>query len=151
MRRPSRLFVGILVAILSLIATPIIVWQMFWIHERILWPNPSNPLSASGVADFVADHFSFTQKSKQSPNRPPIYIDIDSWLAHPTVVVYTITDRQQQDKILDLVRQYKEQHGVGTIAIKFYREENWNYRTNQYGEGGCSRGPEELLRSEKFK
>ncbi len=151
MKRPSRLFVGILIAILSLIAAPIILWQIFWIHERILWPNPSNPLSASGIGDFVAEHFSFAEKSKQSPNRPPIYLNIDSWLAHPTVVVYTITDRQQQDKILDLVRQYKERNGVGTVAIKFYREENWNCRTNRPGDVFCSRGAEELLRSEKFR
>lgn len=148
-RLPVRL--GLLLPVLGLVAAPWVLWQLFWIAERISWPNPSDPIRAAGTASFVADHFSFTQKSKTYPDRPPIYNNIDPWLLHPTVVVYTITDREQQDRIIDLVRQYKEREGLGTILVKFYREENWTTRKTRDGGEAGSRGEEELLRTEKLR
>ena len=148
-RLPVR--VGFLLLVLGLVASPYVLWQSFWIAERISWPNLSDPIEAAGIASFVADHFSFTQKSKTRPDRPPIYNNIDPWLVHPSVVVYTITDRPQQDRILDLVRQYKEKEGLGTIVVKFYREENWTTWENKDGSGGGHRGEEELLRTEKLR
>jgi hypothetical protein len=120
------------------------------ITEHILW-KPGVPVKTAGVAKFVADRFTFTEKSKSMPGSPPISFLMDSWLGHVTLVVYTITDRKQQDQILDLVRQYRQQPGVGTILVKFYREENW--RTWEYtnGGGGGARGPEELLRTERVR
>ncbi|MGO9244758.1 MAG: hypothetical protein ACLP0A_10335 [Verrucomicrobiia bacterium] len=115
------------------------------IRERVLWPVPSDRKKAGGIPEFVADHFSFTQKSTWRTNLPPIYIDMSSWLAHPTVVVYTITDKQQQDKILTLVQRYKEQEGLGTILVEFYREEHWT------PSGRPPNRPENLLRSERLR
>lgn len=111
----------------------------------MLWPVSSDKQKAGRTAEFVADHFLFTQKSTWRTNLPPIYTNIDPWLGHPTVVVYTITDRRQQEQILALVRQYKEQEGLGTILVEFYGVEKWT------PSGRPPDRPENLLRSERLR
>jgi hypothetical protein len=117
------------------------------------WHNePSYHGNPFGIVKFVTDHFTFTEKSKSVPKSPPIFCNVSSMgPLHPTIIVYTITDKQQQDQILDLIRQYKERDRLDALVIEFYREENWNCTTNAVGTIGCSRGPEELLRTEKFR
>jgi len=117
-------------------------------------PSGQDREEAGGVRHYVADHFPFAEKSKSMPDEPPIFCNPGGGggLLGPrphTLIVYSVTDKDQQDSILDLVRQYRKQKKLRPVIVKFYRAENWTTRaTSDGGELGF-RGEEELLRSEK--
>ena len=96
------------------------------------WPaTGQDGEEAAGISRYVADHFSFPELSKSMPNRPPVF-------GHPgggggllglrphTLIVYSVTDRHQQDTILDLVRQYRQQKKLRRlpVACKYRRIQN---------------------------
>ncbi len=67
-----------------------------------------------------------------------------------TLIVYSVADTHQQDRILDLVREYRKQKELRPIIVKFYRAENWTTRATTDGGQLGFRGQEELLRSEEI-
>jgi hypothetical protein len=119
-------------------------------------PSGEDAEEAAGISYYVADHYAFTEKSKSAPGKSPVFCNAGGGggLLGPrphTLIVYSVTDKQQQDRILDLVRRYREQKRLRSVVVKFYRAENWTTRaTSDGGELGF-RGEEELLRSEKVR
>jgi hypothetical protein len=119
-------------------------------------PGASDATEASDVVDFVKSHFSFTEKSKPMPSSWPIYCRAGPrgllGTSPHTIIVYTVTDKQRQDEILDLVRQYQKERRLRSIMVNFYRDENWIRVASPDGEtSGGHRGKEFLIRSEKLK
>ena len=67
-----------------------------------------------------------------------------------TIIIWGITNKVNQDQVLDILQEYKRKEKSRTIVLEFYRQENFVYRKTQYGRGG-TRGPEELIRRERIR
>lgn len=121
-------------------------------------PTASDAGEAGAIARYVADHFVFAEKSKSRPDGSPVFCSPGGGggIFGPTphrVIVYTVTDKQRQDEILDLLRQYQKERSLRRpIVVNFYRDENWITWVSQDGkESGGHREKEELIRTEKLK
>ena len=65
------------------------------------------------------------------------------------VKIYSVTETNAQNEILELIRNYRIEAGLRPVNVTFYREENITLRTNGSLVSG-SRGKEEVLRSGKI-
>lgn len=118
-------------------------------------PSGPDAEEALGLRNYVAEHFAFSERSKSVPDKEPVFCNPGAGgnflTRRPhTLIVYSITEKPQQDRILDLVRQYRKEKRLRSVVVRFYRAENWTTQTTlDGGEVGC-KGAEELLRSERL-
>lgn len=108
------------------------------------------------IAKYVADHYEFAATSKVVPGRKPVFPSPSGRLlwfipSPHGVKIYSVTDTNAQNEILELIQNYRTETGLRPVNVTFYREENWTVRTNYDGSMvGGSRGKEEILRSVKL-
>jgi hypothetical protein len=158
MTRRRKITILILVAVVFTVAVTgytkrgVIGWvAVAYLHGI---PRASEADEASGIARFVADNYHFVDKSRPMPDRPPIFCRPGGtgFLGQTphTVVVYTITNRVEQEKIITLISEYRAQKNLRHVRVQFYREENWRTWVSKDGSRGGSRGKEDLIRTERF-
>jgi hypothetical protein len=109
---------------------------------------------ARDITDYISNNYSFSHGSIFESKSAPI-----SCLAGRTIYIYRephvikvcyITESEQQEKIIDLVKDYKNKNKMRSIIIKFYEKEY--RRVTPVGRGEVvSSGVEGLLREVKIK
>jgi hypothetical protein len=121
-------------------------------------PSGADAEEAHALVGYLDDHFVFPEKSKVAPKQSPVFCSPGSGggiIFGPVphhIFVYTITDKQHQDEILDLLRHYQKEKELRPIVVDFYRAENWVVCVSPNGwTNGGHREQEELIRSEKLK
>jgi hypothetical protein len=131
-------------------------WSLFMGSLPIVFSQDAK--EAGGIVKHVADHYDFYATSKVAPERKPVFctpgarrFGAGRMLFGPVphrIEIYSITETNAQNEILDLIRGYRSKMGLRPVRVVFYREENWTVHTNNDGSvAGGSRGKEEVLRS----
>jgi len=149
-----------LIVLLAIVAVATVAYVnryvVGWVAGAYLCGIPcgSEAEEAGKLVESVAENYHFAEKSKSMPERPPIFCrpggtGLIGQTPH-TVIVYTITDKTEQDKIIKLIASYKNQKNLRHISVQFYKEENWTTRVCKDGSRGGSRGKEELIRKERL-
>jgi len=109
--------------------------------------------ASARIAQYVADHYEFAARSKVVPDRKPIFPSPSGRLlwfipSPHGVKIYSVTETNAQNEILELIRNYRIEAGLRPVNVTFYREENFTFSTNHDGSAvSGSRGEEEVLRS----
>jgi hypothetical protein len=117
-----------------------------------LFPTDHETATARGISDYVAAHYSFSEKLKSDPKQSSFFCMAGTTqLFGPTpyyLEVYSVTNKEQQDALIKVVREYKAQKEMRTIIIRFYPEENWTVTKFPDGSAGGFRGKEKWMRKE---
>lgn len=108
----------------------------------------------SNIAEFVNQNFNIMANSKSVSDKPAIFYSpggtgILGQTPH-TIIVYTVTDKIEQDKIIELISDYRTKKNLRHIRIQFYREENWRSWINKDSRQCSERLKEELIRTERL-
>ena len=99
---------------------------------------------ASDIVKYLIKNYTFASQSISNPNNPPVSTDFGRY---PTIVVYTIVEPKEQDKVIRIVKQYMENNNIKTVSVKFYKSENWIEKKDSSGNViGGMRGEERLIR-----
>ncbi|MBU1735845.1 MAG: hypothetical protein KJ692_11465 [Verrucomicrobia bacterium] len=114
-------------------------------------PCASEAEEAGDVVQCVVTNYHFAEKSKSMPEKPPIFCrpggtGISGQTPH-VIIVYSVTDKDEQDKIVDLIAAYRARRQLRHIVVYFYKEENWTTRVSKDGSRGGGRGEEQLIRT----
>ncbi len=62
------------------------------------------------------------------------------------VFVYGVTDKAEQQRVLDAVAEHFRQAHTHPVQVTFYEKENWSVRKLENGRTLGSRGPQKLIR-----
>ncbi len=111
------------------------------------FPTGRDAQESGQLCHYVIDNYPFKTYSVSSPNniRPVFCRPAPEGDPH-TLIVYDITNENEQNKIIELVRKYINDNKIRPIVIKFFEKENW------IGDKrGGYRGPEKLIRKIKVK
>lgn len=108
-------------------------------------PTPKDRQDADVVVDVIKGAHKFTHKSVSQPGYEPVFVTPGSRLliVQPIVVsVYDVTSRDNQNKIVDAVRNLVVRRLLMPVEISFIDHENWIVD----GPNSGHRGPETQLR-----
>jgi len=108
------------------------------------YPSEKDYSEATELRDEISKKDPPAQRSSVRPGDVPIFVTAGSRqiLTNPTeLVIYYITDRAQQDRIVEDARLFRAEHNSLPIEIQFIESENWIV-TGNMGD----RGPETQLR-----
>jgi hypothetical protein len=115
----------------------------------------SDAEEAHGIAEYVGGHFTFSERLESDPERAPVFCKPGSrGLFTPTphtLLVYTVADRQAQERILDLIRDYRTNTGLRPVIVEFYRGENATTETNKDGTAIVLRTKGGIMRTETLR
>ena len=108
------------------------------------YPSEKDYSEASQLRDEITRKDAPPRQSTVVPGDLPVSVTAGSRqiLTNPTeVVIYYVTDRAQQDRIVEEIRLFRAEHHSLPIEIQFMESENW-IATGNVGQ----RGPETQLR-----
>ena len=106
---------------------------------------------AAQLVQFIVSHVTFAKESVSVPGRSPVFSNpgargLLGTFPHQ-VIVYTVLDTAEQDRIIALVETYKKTLDIRSVEVRFFEEENWSTWISPDGlRSGDSRGTEEFLR-----
>lgn len=112
-------------------------------------PTVDDARECEFVLEKLLEVYEYKVQSTSSPGRPAAFIAPMS--RQNCIILYGIIDIGEQDKIVTILKQIREEHRTKKIQVRFYEAENWKSWENQDtkpGEpsGGGSRGEEKLIR-----
>jgi len=104
---------------------------------------------ASDIVDYLIEHYTFKTTSTINPGYPPVGTDFGPV---PTVVIYTIIDQKEQDRIISIIKKYMSDNNIKTVTIMFYEKENWIAKKDSSGNViGGHQGEAKLIRTVTLK
>lgn len=113
----------------------------------------SDIIQAETLWESINLKFNFPVKSKIDPNRPAFYCKYGSnglFRTLPIIIsIYGVFANNDQEKLIQFVKKYKQNHKMYPIIIRFLEEENIKFFVNKAGRvhgGRC--GKEKLIRME---
>lgn len=124
----------------------------FFIHGGV-WPMELNLESkwrrgyrnvnkAGDIVQYLVKNYSFVGRSACDPDKPPVSTDFGRL---PTIIIYSIVEAKEQDKILGIIKQYMQLNNIKSVTVKFYESENWIVKKDPSGNDSGMRGPEKLI------
>lgn len=141
--------------IINIVVIFLIVLMLF----LIIMPSPYKPTTkacneAKQLTEHVTSNYSFPRESIFDSKSAPV-----SWIAgrdicffkeaHVITVCYVINS-EEQEKIVDLITEYKNQNRIRSVKLKFYEKEYKRTRQVQHGEVTSS-GVEGLIGEVEIK
>jgi hypothetical protein len=112
-------------------------------------PCGSESDEVRNLIEFVEKNY-FVKNPDSVPAEPTVYwrpggIGLLGQTPH-SVIVYNVTDKKEQDHIIELISDYRAKNNLRHIRIEFYREENVKPWIGKDGRRGFKRDKEELIR-----